>query len=325
MTSKFTIKNIFWNGLIVFYFLFNHSVQAQKDAQFSLFSLNQLYLNPAAAGIGEETRFQLIHRTQYAGYQSTYAGDDGGALSTQMFSVSMPFKNFGVGFYALNDKSGPRTDQDFKFSASYHLPLGSGQLQFGASAGLFRQSLDFGKLRARDPDDPLIQTGVISEIRPDVAIGARYETDAFHVGVSLNHILKPEYKLGSETGTNPLPQTVYLNAGVNIELGYLLDIQPIVLVKSDISTVSVEGGATITYNKRYWLGGTYRQQDTYFILMGGIYLLPDQSLRLSGAYDLVIGGNKAKAPSSFEVMLTYALPKVKAGKKTIIRTPRFRF
>ncbi len=325
MTQKFTIGNNFWNGCIVLFLFLHHSVKAQKDAQFSLFSLNQLYLNPAAAGIGEETKFQLVHRTQYAGYQPSFTGDDGGALSTQLFSVSVPFKNFGVGFYALNDKSGPRSDQDFKLSAAYHLPIGGGQLQIGASAGMFRQSLDYGKLRARDPDDPLIQTGVISEMNPDVAVGVRFQTDVFHVGLSLNHLLKPEYKLGSETATNPLPQTLYLNAGVNIELGYLLDIQPIVLVKSDISTVSVEGGATVTYNKRYWLGGTYRQQDTYFILMGGIYLLPDQSLRLSGAYDIVIGGNKVKAPSSFEVMLTYALPKIKVGKKTIIRTPRFRF
>ncbi|KQS31600.1 hypothetical protein ASG33_14010 [Dyadobacter sp. Leaf189] len=298
---------------------------AQKDAQFSLFSLNQLYLNPAAAGADGLTKFQLTHRTQYAGYQGTNLTDEGGALSTQLFSFSMPIKNFGIGFYALNDRSGPRTDQDFKLSAAYRIPLGGGNFQVGASAGLFRQAIDYGKLRARDPDDPLIQTGVISEINPDVAVGVRYEADAFYAGVSLNHLLKPKYQLGSETGTNPLPRTLYFNAGVNIELGYLLDIQPIVLVKSDISTVSVEGGATVTYNKRYWIGGTYRQQDTYFILMGGIYLLPDQSLRLSGAYDLVLGGDRTKSPSSFEVMLSYALPSPKFGKKTIIRTPRFRF
>jgi type IX secretion system PorP/SprF family membrane protein len=325
MTLKFTIRSNKNVRLLAIIFLIPFIAVGQKDAQFSLFSLNQLYLNPAAAGADGLTKFQLTHRTQYAGYQGTNLSDGGGALSTQLFSFSMPFKNFGIGFYALNDKSGPRTDQDFKVSAAYHIPLAGGKFQVGASAGLFRQAIDFGKLRARDPDDPLIQTGVISEINPDFAVGVRYESDAFYAGVSLNHFLKPKYQLGSETGTNPLPQTIYFNAGVNLELGYLLDIQPIVLVKSDISTLSVEGGATVTYNKRYWVGGTYRQQDTYFILMGGIYLLQDQSLRLSGAYDMVIGGNRAKAASSFEVMLSYALPSPKFGKKTIIRTPRFRF
>ena len=185
--------------------------------------------------------------------------------------------------------------------------------------------MDYDKLRSVDPDDPLIPSGSYAQIDPDFAAGVRYENETFNVGLSLNHILSPKYQIGAETATNPLPRTIYLNAGVNIELGYLLDIQPIVLVKSDISTYSVEGGATVTYNKRYWLGGTYRQQDTYFIIMGGIYLLPDQSLRLSGAYDLVAGGNSPKSPSSFEVLLSYALPSIKSGKKTIIRTPRFRF
>jgi type IX secretion system PorP/SprF family membrane protein len=325
MTLKFTIRSNKNNRLLAILFLLPLVAVGQKDAQFSLFSLNQLYLNPAAAGADGLTKFQLTHRTQYTGYQGTNLADEGGALSTQLFSFSMPIKNFGVGFYALNDRSGPRTDQDFKLSAAYHIPLAGGNFQVGASAGVFRQSIDYGKLRARDPDDPLIQTGVISEINPDLAVGVRYENDAFYAGVSLNHLLKPKYQLGAETATNPLPRTVYFNAGVNIEMGYLLDIQPIVLVKSDISTVSVEGGATVTYNKRYWIGGTYRQQDTYFILMGGIYLLEDQSLRLSGAYDLVLGGDRAKSPSSFEVMLSYALPSPKFGKKTIIRTPRFRF
>jgi type IX secretion system PorP/SprF family membrane protein len=264
MTLTFIYRNIKWSGFMGILVLISSTAFAQIDAQFSLFSLNQLYLNPAAAGADGLTKFQLTHRTQYAGYQGTNQ-DEGGALSTQLFSFSMPVKNFGIGFYALNDKTGPRTNQDFKLSASYHFPLAGGNLYVGASAGLFRQALDYGKLRARDPDDPLIQTGTVSEMNPDFAVGAQYVSDAFYVGASLNHLLEPKYKLGSETATNPLPKTVYLNAGVNIEVGYLLDVQPIVLVKSDISTISVEGGATVTFNKRYWAGATYRQQDTYFI------------------------------------------------------------
>lgn len=326
MTLTFILRHFKWNRLLALLVLISSGAVAQKDAQFSLFSLNQLYLNPAAAGAGQVTRFQLMHRTQYAGYQGTNSKDDGGALSTQLFSFSMPIKNFGIGFYAVNDRTGPLSYQDFKLSAAYRLPVMGGNLQLGASAGIFRQALDHGKLRAIDPDDPLILGDVtISEMHPDVAVGARFENETFHVGLSLNHLLQPKYKLGSDVATNPLARTIYLNAGVNLEVGYLLDVQPIVLVKSDISTYSVEGGATVTYNKRFWVGGTYRQQDAFVIIMGGLYLLPDQSLRLSGAYDMVIGGNKTKAPSSFEVLLSYDLPSPKFGKKTIIRTPRFRF
>lgn len=324
MALNFTFSIAKHKWLICLLLLTSTFASAQKDAQFSLFNLNQLFINPAAAGADGLTKIQVTHRTQYVGYQSTNA-DAGGALSTQLVSFSMPVKNFGIGFYALNDNSGPRNDQDFKLSASYHFPLAGGNFFLGASAGMFRQAIDYGKLRARDPDDDLIKTGTIAEMNPDIGAGVRFVSDAFHVGLSVSHLLQPKYQLGTETGTNPLPATAYLNAGVNIEMGYLLDIQPIVLVKAYTGSVSAEGGAAVTYNKRYWAGATYRQQDTYFIIMGGLYLLPDQSLRLSGAYDMVIGGNRQKSPSSFEVMLSYALPSPKFGKKTIIRTPRFRY
>ncbi len=324
MTLNFIFRNINRNRLICLLLWISSPVIAQKDAQFSLFNLNGLFINPAAAGADGLTKIQVSHRTQYVGYQSTYA-DNGGALSTQLVSFSMPVKNFGIGFYALNDNSGPRNDQDIKIAASYHFPLAGGNLFVGANAGIFRQAVDYDQLRARDPDDDLIKTGTISEMNPDIGAGARFVTDAFHVGLSFSHLLQPKYQLGSESGMNPLPLTAYLNAGVNIGLGYLVDIQPIVLVKAYTASVSAEGGATFTYNKKYWVGATYRHQDTYFILMGGISLLSDQSLRLSGAYDMVVGGNKQKSPSSFEVMLSYALPSPKFGKKTIIRTPRFRY
>ena len=123
MTLTSIIQSFRCNRLFAILVLISFNAVAQKDPQFSLFSLNQLYYNPAAAGAGNMTKFQLTHRTQYAGYQNTNPTDANGALSTQLFSFSMPFKNFGIGFYAMNDKSGPRTDQDFKLSASYHIPV----------------------------------------------------------------------------------------------------------------------------------------------------------------------------------------------------------
>jgi type IX secretion system PorP/SprF family membrane protein len=302
--------------------LFSTLVFGQQDPQFSLFSLNQLYYNPAASGADRLTRFQLTHRSQYAGYQGTF--DDGGAASTQLFSASVPLKNIGIGFYALNDRLGPLSNQDFQLSGAYRLPMGTGNLSVGARAGLYRRAIDYNRLRPGEPGDPLIQTGVISEIHPDASVGVRYETNAYYLGLSANHLLGSKYKLGSETATNPLIPSYSLQAGMLLEFGYLLQVQPILLVKTDLNVFSAEGGAIATYNERYWGGITYRQQDAV-IIMAGIHLMADQSLRLSGAYDIVVGGTTVKSPTSYEVLLSYALPAPKTGKKTIVRTPRFRF
>lgn len=303
--------------------LFISSVSfAQQPAQFSQFQLNQLYFNPAAAGADGVTRFQLIHRSQYSGYQGTF--DQGGAPTTQFFSGSTSLKSLGVGLTIYNDKIGALTNQSFQLATSYRIPLNNATLALGASAGLYRMGLNYNILRPSEPGDPLIQTGVISETHPDVNLGIRYETSGYYIGVSVNHLLKSQYKLGSSEATNPLIPAYYVNGGLNLEIGYLFAVQPFVLVKTDLSSFSLEGGAMVTYNQRYWAGASYRAQDA-FILMGGINLLPGQVLRLSGAYDIVIGGTSVKSPSSYEVLLSYRLPAPKLGKKTIVRTPRFRF
>jgi type IX secretion system PorP/SprF family membrane protein len=301
---------------------FSTVAYGQQPAQFSQFQLNQLYFNPAVAGADGATRFQLIHRNQYSGYQGTF--DQGGAPTTQFFSASTAFKSLGVGLTVYNDKIGALTNQSVHAAVAYRLPVASGTLALGGSVGLYRVALNYNVLRPNEPGDPLIQTGVISEAHPDVNLGLRYESAGYYIGVSVNHLLKSQYQLGSSEATNPLVPTYYVNGGLNLEIGYLFEVQPFALAKSDLSSLSLEGGAMITYNQRYWAGASYRAQDA-IILMGGINLLQNQSLRLSGAYDIVTGGTSVKSPSSYEVLLSYRLPAPKMGKKTIVRTPRFRF
>lgn len=295
---------------------------AQQPTQFSQFQLTQLYFNPAVAGADGVTRFQLIHRVQYQGYQAT--SDPGGAPSTQLFSASTAFKNLGVGFTAYNDKIGALSNQSFQLSAAYRFALDNATLAVGASAGLYRESLNFNLLRPDQPGDPLIGSGVVAESQPDVNLGLRYEAAGYYVGLSANHLVPSKYRFGTDLGNSPLKPTYYLNGGLTLEIGYLLEVQPFALIKTDLASFSAEGGAMATYNKRYWAGLSYRSQDAV-ALMAGVNMLSDQSLRLSGAFDFVVGGTSVKSPSSYEVLLSYQLPAPKLGKKTIVRTPRFRF
>ncbi len=320
------IKSFFKPTLILLYLLPMLQARAQKDVQFSQFSLNQVYYNPAAAGAEGVARFAVMHRTQYVGYQPTILDKDG-APSSQIITASVPFKNLGIGFYALNDRTGPLSQQDIQLSAAYKFEVSGGFFSAGVRAGINRQALDYDQLRPGDPtiDDPLIPTGTASEIQPDVAVGIRYENNLFYAGLSAVHLLSSNYALGTEIGTNPLGRAYYFNAGVFISAGYQFEVQPIVLVKATSGTMAAEGGILVTYNERYFGGITYRHEDAFAIIHAGASLLSDRSLRISGAYDLVKGGNTIKSPSSYEVMLSYALPLQKAGRKTIIRTPRFRY
>ena len=72
------------------------------------------------------------------------------------------------------------------------------------------------------------------------------------------------------------------------------------------------------------MGGSYRIGDAGIALIGA-NLMDNKALRIGLGFDLTAGGNAAKAPYSYEALISYALPAFKVGKKSIVRTPRFRY
>lgn len=303
--------------------LASFKVSAQQDAQFSHYIFNQLFVNPATAGSENVTRFQAIYRTQYLGYQSTF--DDGGAPVSQVISANIPLKMIksGVGLTFVNDKIGASIQRDMKLSYAYHLPVGGSQLALGVSGGLFTRGIDYSRLRARDENDPLLATGSINQSTFDLGAGAYLYNPGYAIGLSMNHINEPTFGLGSKTATNTLKRSAYLTGTMLLGVSYMIDVSPMLIIKSDLSTFSAEAGAIATYDNTYWLGASYRTGDAVSALLGANLL--NGSLRVGYAIDIVVGGTNAKSSTSHEILLSYAIAALRAGKKSIVRTPRYRY
>ncbi|WP_345243867.1 type IX secretion system membrane protein PorP/SprF [Nibrella saemangeumensis] len=318
------ICKLYCSAFFLFVLLTGRAAFGQQDPQFSMYMFNPLYYNPAAAGSEGVTRFQLMHRTQWAGYQPTF--DDGGSPSTQLFSFNMPLARIksGVGLYVMNDRLGPMTNQALQVSYAYRMALKNGTLSLGVQGGVYSKAIDYGRLRPREGGDPLIQTGRIAETQPDLGAGVYYNTTDYWFGVSMMHINQAGYRLGTERGTNPQVRTAYLTGGYRLGIGYDLDVQPSLLVKTDLNTVSVEGSVIATYENRYWAGLSYRQQDALIATIG-LSMLRNNALRFGYAFDFTVGGQDVKSPTSHEVLLSYSLPAPDPRRKPIIRTPRFRY
>ncbi|MBC8152995.1 MAG: type IX secretion system membrane protein PorP/SprF [Bacteroidetes bacterium] len=302
---------------------------AQQDPQVSLFMFNQVYYNPAAAGSEGVSRFQLTHRTQYAGYQGSF--DPGGALSTQIFSYNMPLASIrsGVGIYAFNDAAGgPQTNQSVQVSYAYRLALKNGTLSIGLQGGLFNKSLNYDLYRYEDQGDGLIPTGRYGQSQPDVGAGVYYSTTDYWVGLSMKHINQASFTLGTGVGTSPLPRATFLTAGYRLGIGYDLDVQPSILyqyINEPGTTASNYNiNLLVTYQTRYFAGVSYRQQDAPTAMLG-LSLLRNNSLRFAYAIDFVTGTRTAKSRTSQELQLSYSLPAPDGRKKPIVRTPRFRY
>ena len=300
----------------------------QQDPQFSFFSFAPTFYNPATAGSEGVTRVQLIYRTQWAGY-TTSAGA-GGAPTSQLLTANLPLNsiNSGLGIYAFNDAIGPISNQSVQLAYAYRLALKSGTLAVGVQAGVHNKTIDYSNIIVRDPGDPLIGTGQVSQLQPDFSAGVHYSTVDYWVGLSLFHLNAAAYKLGTDRGINPMSRTAYLSAGYRLGVAYDLDVQPSILYKYStepgLQASSLDVNVLATYANRYFAGAGYRLQEA-ITAMAGLNLLANNALRLGVAYDFTTTGASAKRPSSYEVMLSYALPAPNTSRKPVVRTPRFRY
>jgi type IX secretion system PorP/SprF family membrane protein len=304
--------------------LFPLTLRAQQDPQFSQYMFNGLFLNPATAGVDGLTRFQLIARSQWTGYEGTF--DQDGGLSTQIFSLNTPILRWksGAGVYVVHDQVGPYTNIQTQASYAYHFPVKNGKLSLGVSGGFYSQAIDFTKYRFLDTTDPLNRQNRESQIRPDLALGIHYRAEKYYIGVGANHLLKPKFNFGIQAPLdNELATNIYATGGYSYDLTYQIVLTPSLLFKTDMNTISVDVNAIATYNHKFWGGLGYRQGDAAIVLLG-INAMKDNALRLGYAFDYTVVAQAAKRPTSHEFMLTYTLQPPPPGKKSVTRTPRFR-
>jgi type IX secretion system PorP/SprF family membrane protein len=297
---------------------------AQSDPQFTQYVFNQFYLNPGAAGMGNMSNISAFYRSQWSGYTGTF--DTDGAPTTQLISASIPFAPLkgGLGIVLTNDQlGGGSTNREMNLSYAYHKRVGNNLIGLGVSAGIFNRTLNGGDFRPRESEDPSIPTSKISQTQPDLSAGVYLYNPSYQLGLSVKHINQPSFGFSTLSGKSPLSRSLYLNGSLLIGISYTLDISPMFVIKSDFKTVSPEVGALVSYNSNYWVGVNYRWQDAASFLIGGNFL--NNKLSVGYAMDYVVFGTLAKATLSHELMLRYGLSALRSGKKSIIRTPRYRY
>ena len=307
------------------FFLITSSVSAQQDPEFTQFMFNKMYYNPAYAGVEGITHFNLLLRSKWTGYASTYDGA-GGAPNTQVFTVNAPIYKLksGFGAYLMNDNLGNVNNLSFQGSYAYHLAIKEGKLSLGVSVGFFSQSIDFSKYRPSDPNDPaLTLVGKDTQVRFDMGAGAYYQAKKFYISASVGHLASPSFNFGIESIRNALQPTLYVMGGYHYEVSYNLIITPSLMVQSDFNKTLINFGAIARVNEKFWGGITYKYQESVAMILG-MSLLKTKALEVGYGFDYIVHDQEAKQPTSHEIRLGYSLPVSSFGGKKVIRTPRFR-
>lgn len=338
------MKRILFISLLLV--LLKGTSNAQQDAQFSQYMFNGLYLNPAYAGIEGLTRFTLIHRTQWLGYQPTES--DGTAPTSQMFSASskLPENLGGAGLYFLLDQLGPIRNIDLQLSYSYHLKVGEGTLGIGLRGGIYSQRASGDFYRVVHPDDPIYsyfrENGNVSQTKTDVTGGVWYQKKKYYAGISFTHLPRSKFTMGYDKISSRLVNHMYITGGYHFETGGPLQITPSVLVQTDLNELTYLLGPTVTYSGKISAGIHVRQSfaqreasqkgktlsNDDIILYAGIHMLKDRqgndALKLGYAFDFVTSGVNAKKRTSHEVMISYRIIPLNRTRPKV-KTPRYTF
>ncbi|MEN2283945.1 type IX secretion system membrane protein PorP/SprF [Algoriphagus sp. SE2] len=301
-------------------------VLAQQDAQFTQYMYNGMYYNPAFAGKDGGFRFSALHRTQWANY-STSSGQ-GGAPVSQLLTAQgrLESKNIGYGLTLINDNIGASSNLEVNLQGSYHKKINRANLSFGVSLGMFSSSLDYGDLIVVNPEPNLPSSGKENQINLNFSAGLLFDRGDYYIGLSSRHLNEPNFDFGNESYANQLKNHSYLLMGYRFRPIGQLAIEPSFLIKSvSFNNFSYDVSVIATHQNKISGGIAFRGEESVSLILG-YSLLRDNSLKLGYAFDLVIGGVEAKAPTSHELMLRYTLADVSRQIERVIqRTPRFRF
>lgn len=301
---------------------------AQQRPQYTQYIFNNFLLNPAISGIENYIDVK-------GGYRNQWKGLDGAPV-TSYFSINAPLgKNFlydnansvsgggenpmgrsylqnymaaephhGVGFHAVIDKAGPINRSDLNATYAYHIGISDVvNVAVGISAGISRISLDLSKITLETSIDPAIVANENQRIKPDVGAGIWIYGPRFFAGVSAQQISgetlsftnDESYNLGKE-----VPH-YFITAGYKAMVNDDIAAIPSVMVKYvDPSPASVDVNLKLAFRDKFWLGGSYRKNDSFSAILG---FNVSSLFSLGYSYDFTTSDLGAVSNGSHEIVL----------------------
>jgi type IX secretion system PorP/SprF family membrane protein len=283
------------------------SARAQQDPVFSLLRENQLFFNPAYAGVEKFGMLNLSGRDQW---QDADKNPETYYVSWDMHLDSL---NNGIGIVAAHDRKGLETTNHIGLNYSYRINVAAGYLRLGIQAAAYRKSIDFSGLNS--PVAAGLPGTKQAQVKPDADLGIwYYVSHKYFIGLSVRHIPQVQF----ERLNYDMARHYYLISGYSVPVSAASILKATVLVNSDLTSTAADLNLRIIYNGGLTLGGSYRPNNTNrFMIHTGVRVF--ESFALSFAYEFP----HAILGPSMEANLKYYFRKkaVPAPKKSIKLKP----
>ena len=305
------------------------TVFAQQRPQYTQYIFNNYLLNPALSGIENYVDFKVGHRKQWTGINnapvtsfaaahwnlgSDYLwknplslpekGDDPMADDyTQNYTASP--SHHGIGAMVVLDKAGPITRSDVDLTYAYHLQLsGTWNMSMGVSAGFTNIKLDVSAITLENPNDPALgSAAIVSQFKPDLGIGVWLYGANFFAGAAIQQILPQKLSFTTNTAydTGKEVPHVFVTSGYKFYLFENISAVPSFMLKYVAPTpVSTDLNLKFAFKDRFWLGGSYRSDNTYAALLG---VNVSKVVNLTYSYDFQQSSINKLNSASHEIVL----------------------
>ncbi|KLT67300.1 type IX secretion system membrane protein PorP/SprF [Pedobacter sp. BMA] len=302
---------------------------SQQKPQYTQYIFNQYLLNPALSGIENYMDFKAGYRKQWAGIndapQTSFVSAHWALGDNQLWSnalTSFPEQtgnpmdrnytqnytsspsHHGMGVTAVLDKTGPIKRVDANVTYAYHLQLNNNfNLSAGVAAGVSSISLDVNALTFDTPYDPALNRALINQVKPDLSIGLWLYGSRLFAGLSVQQILPQTLSFTGDESYNVGKEVphYFATAGYKFFFDDEIAAIPSVMIKYvEPSPVSFDLNMKIAFRDRFWLGGSYRKDDS-FAAMAGFNI--GKMVNLTYSYDFTTSDLNQVSNGSHEIVL----------------------
>ncbi len=284
---------------------------AQVDAQFTQYFEVPSYYNAAAVGNTDYLRIRGGSRLQWVGIPK--------APKTFLITADMPFKflnkRFGTGLVMQQESMGLYKNMSIGAQIGYKLKVLKGELSIGVQLGFINEEFKGTQVILPDDDDyhqgtdDAIPTSDIAGNAFDLGVGVFYTHRLFWAGISATHLTSPTITMstdGSEAKNYEFEagRVLYFMAGSNIPIkNTLFEVQPSMMVKTDLTFTQAEITGRVRYNKFLTFGVGYRHNDAVSAMIGAEY----KDFFLGYSYDYPISDISKASSGSHEIFAGYRL------------------
>lgn len=281
-------------NILIIFFSFTVQCFAQQEPQFTMYWNNYSLQNPAATGLFNKQFASVSGRRQWTGFP--------GAPQTisAVYDHKLSKINSGIGINYYNDQLGLETNNKININYSYQIQFKKGGvLSTGLSVGVLQKTIDYSEFIFSIPD-PLFPNNKVTDNMLNINLGAMYKTPRFLLGLSVTQLNESESKKMNFKNA----KHIFLTCSYDISIGQNFDIKPGFYLKSDLTATQLDVNLITRYNKRYWVGLTYRMSDAIAV-MAGIDI--KGKYRLGYSFDYTTSSIKNYSSGSHEVVLALML------------------